>query len=276
MAKHRLDGEHRVELTGRRQQDGEGEQRPEHRSGRVHRTMHAERGSEPFRRGAQRDQRVARSGADALPHAVHQHDRRHAADTAPHGQQGGLADGGEAVAHAGDLLVALPAVRQHTAPQPHERRAALVQALDDAVLERRGAQREDEVDRQDGRDHLRGHVREHAREAEQHDVAGHARVPATARLTGGRSSTPALSAWYMVTRTTPGAAGFFRAARPRRRRARRPRASRACGPRRRRRRRASGRRACEGCSSRASGRSPSRARARRRSGRSSWPPSAGR
>ena len=80
----------------------------------------------------------------------------------PTARRRALADGGEAVADAGRLLVALPAVRQHAAAEAHERRAPLVEALDDAVLERGGPEREDQVDRQDGRHHLRRHVGQHA------------------------------------------------------------------------------------------------------------------
>ena len=83
----------------------ERDERAEHGSGRVHGAVHAERGAEVLRGGAQRDERVARSGADALADAVRRDrrgdERRAGADRQPRQ----AADRGRRITDGRQLLV---------------------------------------------------------------------------------------------------------------------------------------------------------------------------
>ena len=74
-----------------------------------------------------------------------------------------------AVAGGGDLFVALLAVGQQAAEQAHERRGALVHAVDEAELQRAEADLVGQVQRQDRRDHLLREIGEEADEAEEDD-----------------------------------------------------------------------------------------------------------
>ena len=69
------DDEDRVVAPGRGREQAEGQQRAEHRARGVHRAVHAEGGAERLGVDAERDQRVARRGADALADAVGVDDR---------------------------------------------------------------------------------------------------------------------------------------------------------------------------------------------------------
>ena len=134
----------------------------------------------------ERDQRVARGGADALAQAVDEQDGRRPQPRAAHRDEAELAQRRRAVARGGDLLVALLAVGQQAAEQAHERGGALVHAVDEAELQRAEADLVGQVQRQDRRDHLLREVGEEADEAEQDDGPGD-RDPASAGARrGGR------------------------------------------------------------------------------------------
>ena len=168
-------------LVGRQRQQREAEQRAEHRAAGVHRAVHAEGGAELVLRAAERDHRVARGGPDALADPV---DEQHGGQAAEGGgrQQAELADRREAVAEPRDLAVAAHAVGDEAEDQPREGRAALVDAVQDAVLQRVQAEDLDGVERQDRRHHLGGDVGEKAGQTEQQHRSSDERA---AGLTGG-------------------------------------------------------------------------------------------
>ena len=145
----------------------EREDRADHRARGVHRAMHAEGEAEVLLGRGQRDHRVARGRADALAGAVEQDQRAEAAERAADEREAELAHRREAVAERGDGLVAVQPVAEEARDQPHDRARALVEAVDDPVLERREAERRDQVQRQDRRDHLRRDVRQQRARAEQ-------------------------------------------------------------------------------------------------------------
>ena len=132
---------------------------------------------------AQRDQGVARGGADALADAIEQDEAGDAAQGAADDQQTEAADGRQGVAGGGDLFCAPPAVGGERGAEAHEARGALVQAVDDAELQRGDVQLVQQVQRQDGGDHLRGDVGEQAGDAEEEDGAAD-EGPVEARLCG--------------------------------------------------------------------------------------------
>jgi hypothetical protein len=72
--------------------------------------------------------------------------------------------------------VPAPAVADDPARHSHERGRSLVEPIEHPELQGREAEREDQVDRQDGGDHLRGEVGEEARQAEEEDGAIDARA----------------------------------------------------------------------------------------------------
>ena len=165
------DEEDGVVLARELGEQDEGGERAEHRSDRVERAVHAERAAQPGALAVERDQRVARCGADALAEAV---DEQHGGRPQPrsaHRDEAELAQRRRAVAGGGDLLVALLAVGQQAAQQAHERRGALVHAVDEAELQRAEPDLVGQVQRQDRGDHLLREVGEEADEAEQDDGA---------------------------------------------------------------------------------------------------------
>ena len=166
--------EHRVVAAGYEREQSERQQRPEHRPGGVHRPVHPERDPQRLRARAERDERVARAGADALADPVDEHREREKRRDATGQQQADPRHGRQAVPRDRDGLVASRAVGDEPARDPDERRRTLVERVDDPEDERARAEREHDVQRQDGRDHLRGDVRQQARHAEDHDVASDA------------------------------------------------------------------------------------------------------
>ncbi len=156
-------------------EQGEGHQRAQQGAGRVQRAVDAEGQAEPFGRRAQRDQRIARRGADALADAVDRDGGGRQAPRPAGRQQADLADGRHPVAQDGDVAVAAPAIAHQAAGQARRRGDALRQAVDEAELQRRHAHGEDEPDRQDRRHHLGGDVRQQAGQAEEPDVGRDAR-----------------------------------------------------------------------------------------------------
>ena len=201
------DEEHGREGQWGEREDPEREQRAEHRPGRVHRAVHAERQAERLRRGGQRDQRIAGRGADALADAVDHHQRGDRAHRASGRDEPELADRREPVAQRRDLLVAPAAVGREAADERGDRRRAAVEAVDHAQLQRGEAGRVDEVERQHRRDHLRRDVGQQAREAEQHDRARNgqpARAPAQQRAVTGDEGARVLD---LIHRTNNGPKG---------------------------------------------------------------------
>ena len=91
---------------------------------------------------------------------------RNAPRCADHQEQR-LADRREPVAQHRDLFVPAPAIADESARDPHQRRRPLVEAVDEAELQRGEPERVDEIERQDRRHHLRRDVREETRHAEQ-------------------------------------------------------------------------------------------------------------
>ena len=127
----------------------------------------------PSRSGAraQRDQGVSWRGPDPLARAVEEDDcRERTPDTAESDQQR-TAERRQPVAGKRNLLVPPRSVGEEAARDPHERRAALIDAVDDAELERRQTDVVDEVQREHGRHHLGGDVGEQADDAKQDDGA---------------------------------------------------------------------------------------------------------
>ena len=168
------DHEDRVEVAGREPEQAKCDQRPDHRAGRIERAVDAEGQAKRVAVAGERDQRVARGGADPLARPVEEDDRaqrREALDE----EQPEARERGEPVTHNCDVLVAARAVGGEATGHADERGRALLEPVHDPELERREAEGVDEVDRQDRRDHLRGDVREQADEPEQDDGAGHLR-----------------------------------------------------------------------------------------------------
>jgi hypothetical protein len=128
--------------------------------------------------GVEGDQRVPRRGADPLARSVEEDDGSDQRPRAADEQEADPAERGEAVPEDGNLLVTAEPIRGEAADDAHECGRALLDPVDHAELERRHAEREHEVDREDRVHHLRGDVREHAHEPEEDhrpaDVRGRA------------------------------------------------------------------------------------------------------
>ena len=163
------DEEDGVVLARELGEQDEGGERAEHRADRVERAVHAEGAAQAGALAVERDQRVARSGADALAEAVDEQHGGRPQPCAAHRDEAELAQRRRAVAGGGDLLVALLAVGHEAAQQAHERGGALVHAVDEAELQRAEPDLVGQVQRQDGGDHLLREVGEEADEAEQDD-----------------------------------------------------------------------------------------------------------
>jgi hypothetical protein len=162
------DEEH-VEGAAHPRQNQERDDRTDERARRVERAMEAERRRQILRATAKRDERVPRSGAQALADAVDRHD---AGDRRPGGAGGDdqqPAGRRDAVADRGQLLVLARAIPEHAAEDSHERGHPLVQAVDQTERHRTDPELEDEIHRKDARDHLRRDVRQEAREPERPD-----------------------------------------------------------------------------------------------------------
>jgi hypothetical protein len=86
-------------------------------------------------------------------------------------------------AEAGHLLEPPIPIGDHTRGDPDERRDPVVQAVEHAEVQRREPEAVDDVQRQDGADHLRRHVGHQARQPEEDHVPGH-RERAVARPAG--------------------------------------------------------------------------------------------
>lgn len=129
------DGEDRVVAVRRRAQDQEGGEGAEEGARRVHRPVHAEGPAAGGRGAAQGDQGVPRSRAQPLPGAVGRQD--HADGGQSGGQQEqGLAERRQPVAEQGDTLVAAASpVREVAADEAHQRREAVVDAVQEAEAE---------------------------------------------------------------------------------------------------------------------------------------------
>ena len=117
--------------------------------------MDAERVAELRRRGALRDQRVARHGAEALAQAVDRNRRRHARPPAARRQKAQPAKGGHGVAQAGQCFRLTPSIHGHAARQAGQRADAVVKAVQRAEGQRRKAELHDQVQRQHAGHHLR-------------------------------------------------------------------------------------------------------------------------
>jgi hypothetical protein len=94
---------------------------------------------------------------------------------------------GQPVAQTGHELTAGHAVGHNAADDPQHGRRSGVDTIDHAISERTDLQAEDEVDRQDRGDHLRGDVGDQADRAECDDVAadeGRARSARPRRAVG--------------------------------------------------------------------------------------------
>ena len=120
---------------------------------------------------AQRNQGISRSSPDPLARAVEEHDCRECTPDTADSDQERTAQRRQSVTRKRDLLVPACSVGDEPARDPHERRTALIDAVDDAELERGQANVVDEVQREHRRHHLGGDVREQADDAEQNDGA---------------------------------------------------------------------------------------------------------
>ena len=178
----------KIELYGAGQlgqQDERGE-RAEHRADGVERAMDAERAPEV---GALLDSEISESrGAVRMP--LPRRSIMRTAVVPSHAPltttRRSLQIADAPVAGGGDLLVALLAVGHEAAEQAHQRRGALVHAVDEAELQRAEADLVGQVQRQDSRDHLLGEVCEEAYQAEEDDRSRDRDPPPTA--TCGRAA----------------------------------------------------------------------------------------
>ena len=180
----KADDEDRIEPARHRRQDPIGQQRADQHASGVHGTVHAERRREILRTRGERDQRIARSGADALPQTIGRQHRGEHAPRAAGREQTELADRRERVADRRHQLVPPPAIGDDAAGQTGDGRDSLVETIDQAELHRRQLQVHEQIHRQNARDHLRRNVSEAADETEQPDGASDDRTRRGARSRG--------------------------------------------------------------------------------------------
>ena len=148
--------------------DDDRQQRPEKSPDRIERLAEAEARPAKMRRRDVGDQRVARGAADALADAVDEA-RRHQPADARRQREDRLGEGGEPVAERGEKFALAQPIRERAGEDLGDRGGRLGDALDDADGQRRGAERGDEIDRQERMDRLRRGVHEQGDEAEHPD-----------------------------------------------------------------------------------------------------------
>ncbi len=149
------DDKNGVEPVVHAREEEECRQRPEHGATGVHGAVHAEGSSQLLRGSAQRDQGVSGRGAYALPRPIeHDHARQGGPDTTRENERG-LAQCRQAVPRNRHRLVSIPPVRDHASRDADERCDPMVEAVDEAKLQRRQMQVEHQVGRQHAADHLR-------------------------------------------------------------------------------------------------------------------------
>ncbi len=135
--------------------------------------MHAERRTQFLPPAAERDQGVAWGGANALAESVHHHNGGEESPHVPYDEESEPGQGREGVADDGHLLVAPRAIGRNAAEDADQGCRALIQPVDHAEDRRRQVQIEQEVQRQDGADHLGGDVGEQAGQPEHDDGPAH-------------------------------------------------------------------------------------------------------
>ena len=160
------DDEHHVEALRQRRQNHQADQRAEHRTRAVERAMDAEGDTAIGAVAAERDQRVARRGPNALAESIERDDAGNERPGGAGQRHADSADGGDAVAGRRDFLVPPPPVRGKSARDAEQSGGSLVETVDQAELQRRHPELHDEIDGQHRRDHFRRDVGEQARESE--------------------------------------------------------------------------------------------------------------
>ncbi len=150
--------EHRVVPVDRGPQDQERHERAEQRARGVHRAVHAEGPATGLRCAGERDQGVARGGAQPLAGAVggqDQADRRQGVGD----QQQRFAQRRDAVTESGHPFVpAAAAVGEVPPGEPDECGETVVDAVEQSEAQRRQSEPRHQIQRKHRRDHLRGDV----------------------------------------------------------------------------------------------------------------------
>ena len=128
--------EHHIETVGDGFQHEVGDERPDDDTRRVERPVNREAGSQVGRWSVQRDHGIAGSGSHALAGPIDRDHRRQRCGAPRYDEEAELAQRGHPVSDSGHELVPVPAVREQAASKTKHGSHTLIQAIDDAELQR--------------------------------------------------------------------------------------------------------------------------------------------
>jgi hypothetical protein len=162
--------EHQPEVSAAREHEaGRGERPDDRADGKEGNAQAESRASRP-RRKLVGQQRIARRIADALARAIQEARGKHGRHVAGEGEQR-LRERRQAIAENDQRLAPPLPVRERPGEHPHERVRGFRDALDEPHRRGRGAEGDDEKQREEAVDHLRGGAHQQAHRAERDHVA---------------------------------------------------------------------------------------------------------